>query len=167
VIGMVGSVKRITTKKSGELMAFITLDGLDSSIEIVCFPAIYQANKDFLIEDKVIKVKGRVDHKDEVETKFIPLAIDPFQPKTGLEPLAIMLSGDRFSHTVVNSLKGILERFPGRCNVDVRIGEEGRRLRLGDGFKVDPQPSLFAEIKELLGENSVCQGMITQNRTGV
>ncbi|MBN1320094.1 MAG: DNA polymerase III subunit alpha [Thermoleophilia bacterium] len=160
IVGMVSNVKRITTKKSGELMAFVTIEGLEGSVEVLCFPAIYQENKDLLVEDKVVKIKGRVDHKDEAETKFIPLALEPFTPKTGREPLALAVDGDQLPSSVIDDLKRILVRFPGQCSVDmyVRIGENARRLRLGDGFRVDPQASLFAELKELLGASCVCQG---------
>jgi DNA polymerase-3 subunit alpha len=160
IVGMVSAVKKITTKKSGELMAFVTIEGLEGSVEMLCFPAIYQESKDLLVEDKVVKIRGRVDHKDEAETKFIPLAIEPFAPKTGLEPLALSVDGDRLPSTVIGSLKSILVRFPGQCSVDmyVRTGESARRLRLGDGYRVDPQTSLFAELKELLGDGCVFQG---------
>ncbi len=160
IVGMVSSVKRITTKKSGELMAFVTIEGLEGSVEMLCFPAIYQENKELLEEDKVVKIKGRVDHKDEAEIKFIPLAIEAFAPKTGLEPLALSVDGDRLPSSIIDDLKHILGRFPGPCSVEmhVRSGESARRLRLGDGFRVDPQASLFAELKELLGETCVCQG---------
>jgi DNA polymerase-3 subunit alpha len=161
IVGMVGAVKRITTKKSGELMAFVTIEGLEGSVEIVCFPGFYQENKEHLVQDRVLKVKGRVDHKDEAETKFIPLALEAFAPKTGLEPLALSVDGERLPNTVIEDLKRILVRFPGQCSVDmyVRSGESARRLRLGEGFRVDPQASLFAELKELLGEGCVCQGV--------
>ncbi len=160
IVGMVGSVKRITTKKSGELMAFVNIEGLEGSIEMLCFPAIYQDSKDLLLEDKVVKIKGRVDHKDEAETKFIPLAIEAFVVKTGLEPLSISVDGDRLPSTVIADLKSILARFPGECSVDMYVstGGSARRLRLGEGFRVSPQTSLFAELQELLGPGCVCQG---------
>jgi DNA polymerase-3 subunit alpha len=160
IVGMVSAVKKITTKKSGELMAFVTIEGLEGSIEALCFPAVYQESKDLLVEDKVVKVRGRVDHKDEAETKFIPISIEAFVVKTGEEPLSISVDGDRLPRTVIDDLKGILGRFPGDCAVDMYVsaGEGARRLRLGDGFKVDPQASLFAELQELLGEGCVCQG---------
>ncbi len=160
IVGMVSAVKKITTKKSGELMAFITIEGLEGSVEMLCFPAVYQEHKELLVEDRVVKIKGRVDHKDEAETKFIPLAIEAFTPKTGLEPLALTLDGDRLPSSTIDDLKRILVRFPGPCSVDmyVHMGEEARRLRLGDDYRVDPQASLFAELKELLGESCVCQG---------
>jgi len=160
IVGMVSTVKRITTKKTNELMAFVTIEGLEGSIEMLCFPAIYQENKEILVEDKVVKIKGRVDHKDEAEIKFIPLAIEAFVPKTGLEPVALTVDGDRFPASVVENLKSILVRFPGQCAVDmyVRTAQGARCLRLGDGFRVDPQTTLFAELKALLGDSCVCQG---------
>ena len=163
IVGMISAVKRITTKKSGESMAFVTVEGLEGSVEMLCFPAVYQENKELLVEDKVVKVKGRVDHKDEAETKFIPLAIEPFSPKTGLESLTLSVDGGSLPSTVIDDLKRILARFPGQCSVDmyVRMGEGARRLRFGSGFRVDPQASLFAELKELLGEGCVCQGTAT------
>ncbi len=62
---------------------------------------------------------------------------------------------------MLDDLKRILSRFPGQCTVEmhVRHGETSRRLRFGDGFRVDPQTSLFAELKALLGEACVCQGL--------
>ena len=133
---------------------------------MLCFPAIYQEHKELLVEDKVVKIKGRVDHKDEAETKFIPLAIEAFTPKTGLEPVALSVDGDGCPSTVIDDLKRILCRFPGPCSVEmhVRHGDTARRLRFGDGFRVDPQASLFAELKALLGEACVCQGASTSQR---
>jgi DNA polymerase-3 subunit alpha len=162
IVGMVSTVKRITTKKSGELMAFVTIEGLEGSVEMLCFPAIYQEHKELLVEDKVVKIRGRVDHKDEADTKLIPLAVEAFVVRTGLEPLCISVNGDRLPSTVIADLKGILARFPGECSVDMYVstGGNARRLRLGEGFKVDPQGSLFAELQELLGAGCVCQGKV-------
>jgi DNA polymerase III subunit alpha len=160
IVGMVSAVKRITTKKSGELMAFVTVEGLEGQVEMLCFPAIYQEHRELLVQDKVVKIKGRVDRKDEAETKFIPLAIEAFAPKSGLEPLALSVDGDCLPSTIIDDLKRILVRFPGPCTVEMRVrhGETFRRLRLGDGFRVDPQASLFAELKALFGEACVCHG---------
>jgi DNA polymerase-3 subunit alpha len=74
--------------------------------------------------------------------------------------VALSVDGERFPSSIIEDLKGILVRFPGPCSVDmyVRMGEGARRLRLGDSFRVDPQASLFAELKELLGASCVYQG---------
>jgi DNA polymerase III subunit alpha len=160
IVGMVSAVKRITTKRSGEMMAFVTVEGLEGQVEMLCFPSIYTENRELLVEDKVVKIKGRVDHKDEAEIKFIPLSIEAFIPKTGLEPVALSVDGECLPCTFIDDLKSILARFPGPCSVEmhVRSAERPLLVRLGDGFRVDPQTSLFAELKALLGESCVCQG---------
>ena len=160
IIGMISTVKRITTKRSGEMMAFVTVEGMEGQVEMLCFPALFQEHRELLVEDKVVKIKGRVDKKDEAEIKFIPMVIESFTPKTGLEPVALSVDGERLPYTVIDDLKRILVRFPGPCSVEMNVkhGAMMRRLRFGDGFRVDPQTSLFAELKALLGETCVCQG---------
>jgi DNA polymerase III subunit alpha len=160
VIGMVGTVKRITTKK-GDQMAFLTLDGLEGSVEVLCFPTFYAENKHLLVEDKVVKLKVKVDRKDENETKLIPLAIEAFTPPPENPPVCILLDGDRLPAGVIEDLKALVARFPGLCPVEVKVASAGGgvRLRLGDGFKVEPQASLFAELRVLLGEQCVGHGL--------
>jgi DNA polymerase-3 subunit alpha len=161
VIGMIAAVKKITTKRSGETMAFVTVEGLEGAVEMLCFPAIYNENSALLVEDKVVRIKGRVDRKDESETKLIPLEIEEFVPRTGLEPVSILLDGAQYPRSVLTDLKHILDRFPGACPVEVHVSTPlGRRsLRMGDHYKVDPQTSLFAELKVLLGEECVRQAV--------
>ncbi len=161
IIGMISTVKKITTKRSGETMAFVTVEGLEGQVEMLCFPSFYNENRDLLAEDKVVKIKGRVDHKDEAEIKFIPMVIEAYTPKTGLEPVALSVDGESLPYTVIDDLKRILVRFPGPCHVEMHVkhGDVSRRLRLGDGYKVEPHSSLFAELKALLGESCVYQGL--------
>jgi len=159
VIGMVGAVKRITTKKSGETMAFVTLEGLEGSVEVLCFPAFYAENREVLLEDAVVKLRGRVDRKDEADTKLIPFEVSPFVAKTGFEPLQISFDGETVCAGVIEDLKAVLARFPGGCPVEAEVKTDGGlfRLRFGERFTVDPQTSLFAELKCLLGDGCVMQ----------
>ncbi|GAB4248849.1 MAG: DNA polymerase III subunit alpha [Thermoleophilia bacterium] len=159
VIGMVSAVKRITTKRSGETMAFVTLQGLEDAVEMLCFPPFYTENKELLQEDTVLKVRGRVDRKDETETKLLPYEITPFRPKTGLEPVRLTLDGEAFPEGTLQDLKAVLSRFPGACPVEATIATSAGSclLRFGERYKVDPQTSLFAELKCLLGDGCVIQ----------
>ena len=122
---MVSTVKRITTKKSGEMMAFVTVEGLEGSVEMLCFPAIYQENRELLVEDKVVKIKGRVDHKDETETKFIPVAIEAFVPKTGRR--ARRHHGGRRAAAPHHPRRpeAVIAHFPGACPVEVQVLTRG------------------------------------------
>ncbi|MHB9112680.1 MAG: DNA polymerase III subunit alpha [Thermoleophilia bacterium] len=62
VIGMVGKVKRLTTK-NGDPMAFFNLEDLEDSTEVVVFNKLYNKCNTLLEEDEVVVVKGRADLK--------------------------------------------------------------------------------------------------------
>ncbi|TMK76874.1 MAG: DNA polymerase III subunit alpha, partial [Actinobacteria bacterium] len=72
--GLVGAIKQLTTKK-GEPMVFMRLDDLAGSVEVVVFNSVYGASRDLLELDNVLVVKGRVDHKQEGETKLIAIEV--------------------------------------------------------------------------------------------
>ena len=110
---MVSGVKRITTKKTGDVIAFVTLEGMQVTVEMLCFPRIYQEHRAVLEEDKVVKVRGRVDHKDEAETKLIPFTIEEFVPRTGEEPICLTLDGEGVPATIIVSSGAV--PLPGRC----------------------------------------------------
>ena len=72
--GIVSAVKQLTTKK-GEPMVFLTLDDPTGAGEVVVFNSTYAAARELCTADRVLVIKGRVDHKQQGETKLI--AIEP------------------------------------------------------------------------------------------
>ena len=60
IAGMVTWVRTITTKK-GEPMAFVGLEDLQGSIEVIVFPSVYGKTQQLWQEDKILIVRGRVD----------------------------------------------------------------------------------------------------------
>ncbi|MFH1426694.1 MAG: DNA polymerase III subunit alpha [Candidatus Kerfeldbacteria bacterium] len=63
VIGIVTTVKRVTTK-NGEAMLFVGFADNTAEIEIIIFPKTYQKYSTFWDEDAVLEVKGKLDDKD-------------------------------------------------------------------------------------------------------
>ena len=156
IIGMVARVKKLATK-SGDQMAFVIIQGIEDSIELTCFPKLYSDSRDLLVEDRLVKIKGRVERREESEAKFIPFTIERFIPKTGTEPVCIKLDAVNLQRTILDDLKSILANFPGPCPVELHLDtEQGRvRMQCGRNYQVDPQTSLFAELRVLLGEAGV------------
>lgn len=72
--GLVAWVRRHATKK-GEAMAFVGLEDLQGTIELVVFPRLWTARQALLEEGKIVIVRGRVDAKGR-EAKIIAEAID-------------------------------------------------------------------------------------------
>ncbi len=60
--GVVAWVRPYVTKK-GNPMAFVQLEDLQGSAEVIVFPSIYEKTRALWEEDKILIVKGRVDTK--------------------------------------------------------------------------------------------------------
>ena len=77
--GIVGAIRSLTTRK-GDPMAFVRLDDLSGSVEVIVFNSAYAAARELLEADRVLLVKGRVDHKDG-ETKLVALEVAAFEAR--------------------------------------------------------------------------------------
>ncbi|MBI4065433.1 DNA polymerase III subunit alpha [Candidatus Gottesmanbacteria bacterium] len=63
--GFVGSIKKITTKATNNEMAFVRVEDLTGSVEVVVFPKIYSKTYDLWTSDTVVLIAGKVDEKDD------------------------------------------------------------------------------------------------------
>ena len=63
--GVITKFREVTTKKSGSLMAFGTLEDQTGSIEFVVFPRLYESMKTQLQVDRVILLRAKVEYRDE------------------------------------------------------------------------------------------------------
>ncbi len=76
--GIVSGLKQVTTKR-GEPMVFVTLDDPTGSAEVVVFNSTYAAARELLEPDRILVVKGRVDHKQAGETKLVASEVSAFE----------------------------------------------------------------------------------------
>ena len=79
IIGGMISAKTIKYTKTNKVMAFLTIEDLFGTVEVVVFPRDYEKNKQYLEEDNKIFVKGKVSEEDESSSKLICEAIIPFE----------------------------------------------------------------------------------------
>src|SRR5438045_2915996 len=77
--GMIAECKRIRTKK-GDPMMFATLDDLEGQVELLVFNSAYAQNAEKVDTDRIVIVRGRVDHKEQGETKLVAQEVEPFEP---------------------------------------------------------------------------------------
>lgn len=69
--GIISEYRRTVTKRTGASMAFITLEDVYGSIECVAFPAIYERVKASLANDKIVKIRGKLDLDEGKEPSII------------------------------------------------------------------------------------------------
>ncbi|MBO6159487.1 MAG: DNA polymerase III subunit alpha [Firmicutes bacterium] len=85
VIGGLIAGKTIKSTKNNKLMAFLTIEDLYGTVEVLVFPNTYEQFKDLLGEDHKIFISGRVSAEEEADSKLICSWIAPFEDPSGLK----------------------------------------------------------------------------------
>jgi DNA polymerase III subunit alpha len=154
--GIVAGLKELTTKK-GEPMVFAALEDVTGSCEVVAFNSVYVQARDLLVPDRVIVVKGRVDHKQAGETKLVAIEIAAFEATPERREVRLKVDARIARAGVVRELAALVKDFPGEAPVylDLVTSMGPKLLELGPKYRVEPVPDFFAEAKSLLGEAAV------------
>ena len=154
--GIVSSLKQLTTKK-GEPMVFATLEDVTGPCEVVAFNSVYQHARDLLLLDRVLIVKGRIDHKQQGETKLVALEVTAFEATPERKEVRLKVAARIAPAGVVRELASLVKDFPGEAPVfvDLVTSMGSKLLELGPDYRVKPVPDFFAEVKALLGEAAV------------
>ena len=79
IIGGMITEKTIKHTKTNQMMAFITVEDLLGTVEVVVFPRDYEKNRDYLEVDSKVFVRGRVSEEDDKPSKMICEKIVPFE----------------------------------------------------------------------------------------
>jgi DNA polymerase III subunit alpha len=159
--GMIAECKRIRTKK-GDPMMFATLDDLEGQVELLVFNSAYAANADKVDLDKIVIVRGRVDHKEAGETKLVAQEVTPFEPteeeilqaaeqavvEEVVRRLTLEVAGG-VPAGFLEDLKEVVGHHPGEHELLLAVGQ--RRLVLGPEFRVSADSACCAELGALQG----------------
>ena len=151
--GLVTSVQRKTTKK-GSAWAIITLEDLEGIIELMVFPQSYASFGALLVEDSILVVRARVDRSDDDGLRAVALEISaPDLSSAPSGPVRLSLAASRCVPPLVARLKSVLAEHPGTTEVQLHVtgGTSTTVMKLDDQFRVTPTPSLFGDLKALLG----------------
>ena len=79
IIGGVITGKTIKNTKTNKTMAFLNVEDLVGTVEVVVFPRDYEKSRMYLNEDTKVFVKGRVSEEDDNASKLICESIIPFE----------------------------------------------------------------------------------------
>jgi DNA polymerase-3 subunit alpha len=157
VAGMVARLEK-RFNKDGKPWCTFLLEDFSGAIEIVVFFKKYEEVADFLADDAVLSVRGRVDMKDN-SRKMIADDVKPLR-RGAARPSRLLLVVDatRYTEDIESQVKSILVEHAGEIPVYLRLngdGEKGTTIRLGDFYSVETDGDLLGKLKSLLGEKAV------------
>jgi DNA polymerase-3 subunit alpha len=154
--GIVSAVKQLTTKK-GEPMVFLALDDPTGGGEVVVFNSTYAAARDLCVADRILVIKGRIDHKQQGETKLIALEVTAFEAVAERTEIRFKLDARAARAGIVRELAELVKEYPGESPVYLALETSlgPKTLALGPQHRVTIDSDFLAEARTLRGAEAL------------
>ncbi len=154
--GVVSNLRKKQVKSSGELMAYITLEDDEGRIDIIVFSDLYRKYPQLMHKDAVILVKGTID-RDEKGIRVRAREISPIEDvgKTMMNNLEIALKDSAVMRENLKNIRGVVDRYPGRCPVILKISLDESQALIETGITVNPDTVMIDSIESIVGKGSV------------
>ena len=152
-IGGMITGKNVKTTKTNKMMAFVTVEDLVGSVEVLVFPRDYEKYKDQLIQDAKVFVQGRASIGDDPVGKVICERIVPFEKL----PRQVWLQFE--DKEAYGALEGrvmdCLKESEGSDSVVIYLAKEKAKKVLPANWNVMSSPELVSALSEIVGEKNV------------
>ena len=162
--GIITSVKKKYTKNN-TIMAFVTVEDLYGSTEIIVFDSCYNRSSGVLLEDNIVLVDGRLSIREDDDVKIIANSITDFETvakqaqeteivmKQEQRPKVLILDIQNASEEQKSRLRGAIRFFMGdRNNIAVKVQDKEGLKPCGAIYLNE---EILKEFKEILGEENV------------
>ncbi|MCW8860050.1 MAG: DNA polymerase III subunit alpha [Deltaproteobacteria bacterium] len=156
VCGIVSGLKELITKK-GDRMAFVTLEDLSGSVELVVFPEVYSAAMELFKGEDPLLVSGELDVGEEACKVLVAEVVLLKEVKeTMAKRVHIRLTTPGLNELQMRQLKGIVQRYRGACEVQLHIVIPNRSetvITLPEHMKMAATDEAMADAEALFGYN--------------
>ena len=147
--GIISSIKKKYTK-SNKLMAFVSIEDLYGTAEIIVFESVYQNASNLLTTDNVVLVEGRLSIREDEDVKIVAREIKELKVE---EKKILKINITNLSESKKAQLRGALKFFNGEYNnTQVQVIDGEQTLNCGTIYLTK---DILQEFKELIGEEEV------------
>lgn len=151
--GLLRNISRKITKNSA-MMAFMNLEDLSGVIECIVFPKTYDKVSEFLKEDSIVLVRGRISIKEEENPKVIVESLGSLNHVKSSK-LYLRFSTMNDAKMTVQVLRPVFKTFKGETPVIVVSSDKKEVMQLARELWVDETSPVIAMLKSKLGEDNV------------
>ncbi len=153
IVGGMISARTVKYTKNNKVMAFLTLEDLVGTLEVVVFPKDYEKVQASIPQDARVFISGRVSAEDDKASKLILERVRSFEDVP--RELWIQFQ-DRDEYTKKEpELLQEVSRFPGNGSVVIYLRDVKAMKRLPSSFQVEIQDSVLADFRKRFGEGNV------------
>lgn len=156
VVGGIIIKKQRKITKNDKTMAFLTLEDLYGSIEVIIFPKIYSKYLQYLDEDNIVLIYGFLNMAEEETPKIICNKIVPISEMRAKSKLYLQVESKEHYKTVKNDIFRYLENARGKSEVILYSKLEKSKMIIPNDFGVNIEnKNIINELITLLGKENV------------
>ena len=152
-VGGIIAGKTIKYTKNNKTMAFLTIEDLAGTVEVVVFPRDYEKYQQYLTEENKVFVRGRVSEEDDAASKLICEAVIPFDQTRKELWLQYEAKADFLSRE--QELYELLGDSEGDDQVVIYCRKERAVKRLPQGRNIHIDSIILNRLTNYLGESCV------------
>jgi DNA polymerase-3 subunit alpha len=166
--GIITMIKPFTSKKSGEPMAFFTLEDISGSVSCTMFPSAYANYRDYVEKDKIVLLKGKTSYRERVRededgTQIVEILADALSPvgnggaeKNGANRIVILLEESK--RDKMRFVRETIEQYRGNGNarpIYLHVLANRRRNIVKTPLLAEYTDEFRGAVEQLLGRSSV------------
>ena len=153
IIGGIITAKTVKFTKNNFAMAFVTIEDLIGSVEVIVFSKSYEKYGNLLTEDAKVFIEGRVSLEDAKDGRLICERVIPFDEM----PRIVWIQFDSMETYKEKSdiLAGMADSSHGRDKVIIYLTKENRRINYLDGRGVKADDNLLNALKARFGADNI------------
>ena len=149
--GVITKIKKKFTK-SNKVMAFVTIEDLYGSCELIVFESCYNKCSNLLIEESLILCEGRISIRDENDITIIANQITELKSNSQRR---LVIDITDLPEETKEKLRGTIKFFEGeQNNLKVNVKTNGKETECGAIF-ADNAGKTIEAFKDVVGEDRV------------
>lgn len=152
IAGMIVN-RSVKFTRNNKQMAYLTLEDLTGSVEVLVFPKDYEKYQQFIRQDEKVFVSGRVSAEDEKDGKLICERIVPFEDIP--RELWLKFPAKEAFLGREQELYHLFAESEGRDEVVIYVEDTKQIKRLGNRYTVRADGPLLDDLKTLVGEKNL------------
>ena len=153
IVGGMITDKTIKYTKTNKVMAFLTLEDLVGTVEIVVFPLDYEKWQNYIGEEAKVFIQGRVNAEDDKPSKMILEKVRSFDDMP--KEIWIQFADKADYSSNETELQELLRQNRGTSAVVIYLKDVKAMKRLPAGYQVQISDALLSGLKKKYGESNV------------
>ncbi|MBX4258714.1 DNA polymerase III subunit alpha [Clostridium estertheticum] len=151
--GIISSVSKKVTKNN-DMMAFINLEDLYASVEVIVFPKTFEKYKSLVEEDEIVIIKGRVSIREEEQPKILCEDIKPLV-KINSEKIYILVENDLMMKDALKKIKQNLAIYRGSTPIYLCTKEPRKMYAVDKALWLSEEIDVMEVLRKMFGQDNI------------